>query len=158
MNHTVLTRRDWLKTAASITTTAVISARLLPSAAAVDAATPVVRDIGSRRELFVDRWLIDHLNGAQLKLHEPQLAPAMSDPANNLEYGTVIKDGDLFRLYTRDGRGAKRDGDVPEVTPYFESRDGIHWTKSSDLKSIAGKPVCLRFVMSDADLYALRFQ
>lgn len=88
-----------------------------------------VRDIGSRRELFVDRFLIERLDNASLRLHEPQLAPPMSEPANDLEYGTVIKDGDLFRLYTRDGRGAKFDGDEPEVTRYCESRDGIHWTK-----------------------------
>jgi len=75
-----------------------------------------VLDIGSQRELFVDRYLIDRLDNATLKLHEPQLAPAMTEPANNLEYGTVIKDGDLFRLYTREGRGAKFDGDTPEVT------------------------------------------
>ena len=80
-------------------------------------------------ELFVDRFLIDRLDNARLKLHEPQLAPPMTEPADNLEYGTVIKDGDLFRLYTRDGRGAKFDGDGPEVTRYCESRDGIHWTK-----------------------------
>jgi len=55
-----------------------------------------VLDIGSRRELFVDRYLIDRLDNATLKLHEPQLAPAMTEPADNLEYGTVIKDGDLF--------------------------------------------------------------
>jgi len=89
----------------------------------------VVRDIGSTRELFVDRFLIDRLENAALKLHEPRLAPAITEPADNLEYGTVIKDGDLFRLYTRDGRGAKFDGDVTEVTRYCESRDGIHWTK-----------------------------
>lgn len=88
-----------------------------------------VQDISSRRELFVDRYLIDRLDNATLKLHEPQLAPAMTEPADNLEYGTVIKDGELFRLYTRDGRGAKFDGDAPEVTRYCESRDGIHWTK-----------------------------
>ena len=88
-----------------------------------------MRDISSRRELFVDRYLIDRLDNATLKLHEPQLAPAMTEPADNLEYGTVIKDGELFRLYTREGRGAKFDGDAPEVTRYCESRDGIHWTK-----------------------------
>ncbi len=88
-----------------------------------------VRDIGSRLELLVDRYLIDRLTETQLKLHEPQLAPAMTEPADNLEYGTVIKDGDLFRLYTRDGRRAKFDGDQPEVTRYCESRDGIRWTK-----------------------------
>jgi hypothetical protein len=88
-----------------------------------------VRDIGSRLELFVDRFLVERLENATLKLHEPQLAPAMAEPADHLEYGTVIKDGDLFRLYTRDGRRAKFDGDHTEVTRYCESRDGIHWTK-----------------------------
>jgi hypothetical protein len=86
-------------------------------------------DIGSRRELFVDHYLIERLDNATLKLHEPRLAPDMSEPADNMEYGTVIKDEDLFRLYTRDGRGAKFDGDTTEVTRYCESRDGIHWTK-----------------------------
>jgi hypothetical protein len=98
-------------------------------AQAPDSKQLVTRDIGSRRELFVDRFLIDRLENATLKLHEPRLAPAMSEPANNLEYGTVIKDGDLFRLYTRDARGSKFDGDTTEVTRYCESRDGIHWTK-----------------------------
>jgi hypothetical protein len=88
-----------------------------------------VRDIGSRRELFVDRFLIDRLENAQLKLHAPQPAAPMTQPADNMEYGTVIRDGDLFRLYTRDGRGAKFDGDASEVTRYCESHDGIHWTK-----------------------------
>jgi hypothetical protein len=92
-----------------------------------DPAKPV--DLGSRRELFVDPFLIDAMDGVALKLHEPRLAPAMTEPANNLEYGTVIKDGDLFRLYTREGRGAKFDGDSSEVTRYCESRDGIHWTR-----------------------------
>ena len=86
-------------------------------------------DIGSRRELFLDKYLIEQLDNASLKLHEPRLAPPMTEPADNLEYGTIIKDGDLFRLYTRDGRGAKFDGDAAEVTRYCESRDGIHWTK-----------------------------
>jgi hypothetical protein len=94
-----------------------------------DPKQPVVRDIGSRRELFVDRFLIDRLENATLKLHEPRLAPTMTEPADNLEYGTVIKDGDLFRLYTRDARGSKFDGDTTEVTRYCESSDGIHWTK-----------------------------
>lgn len=91
--------------------------------------TNAVREIGSRLELFVDHYLIDRQTGTQLRLHEPQLAPPMTEPADNLEYGTVIKDGNLFRLYTRDGRGARFDGDVTEVTRYSESRDGIHWTK-----------------------------
>lgn len=88
-----------------------------------------LRDIGGRLELFVDKYLVERLTGTEMKLHEPRMAPATDAPANNLEYGTVIKDGDLFRLYTREARGAKADGDEPEVTRYCESRDGFHWTK-----------------------------
>jgi hypothetical protein len=94
---------------------------------AVDSPEPLA--LGSRRELFVDRFLIEKLSGAELKLHEPRLAPPSSEPAENLEYGTVIKDGDLFRLYTRDSNGAKFDGDSSEMTRYCESRDGIHWIR-----------------------------
>jgi hypothetical protein len=114
------TRRSFLATSLS-------AAATLSLARAAGA--PSVRDIGSRRELFVDRFLIEREKGTSLKLHEPHLAPPMTEPADNLEYGTVIQDGDLFRLYTRDARGARRDGDEPEVTRYYESRDGIHWTR-----------------------------
>lgn len=86
-------------------------------------------EIGQRRELFIDHFLISRLARTHLQLHHPQLAPATPAPANNMEYGTVIKDGDIYRLYTRDGRGALRDGDAQEVTRYCESRDGIHWSK-----------------------------
>lgn len=94
---------------------------------AEEVSSPV--NIGTRRELFIDRFLVEKMEGTHLKVHEPQLTPAMAEPANNMEYGTVIKDGGLFRLYTRDGRGAKFDGDNREVTRYCESKDGIHWTK-----------------------------
>ncbi len=112
-----------------LSTTLAAGAALAATGRAAADGPVAVRDIGSRRELFIDRFLIEQEKGTQLKLHEPRLAPVMSEPADNMEYGTVIKDGDLFRLYTRDGRGAKRDGDEPEVTRYCESRDGIRWTK-----------------------------
>ena len=126
MTHFTLT---WLTTAASIGAAICVSMNSPKFALAAEPTPSIIRDVGSRRELFVDRFLIEKLSGTQLKLHEPQLAPPMTEPADSLEYGTVIKDGDLFRLYTRDGRGAKFDGDSTEVTRYCESRDGIHWTK-----------------------------
>jgi hypothetical protein len=84
-------------------------------------------DIDSRLELFVDKYLIGKMINTTQKLHEPQLATPMND-SMKMEYGTIIKDGNLFRLYSREGRGAKFDGDTSEVTRYWESRDGIHWT------------------------------
>lgn len=87
------------------------------------------RQIESRRELFVDHFLIDRMENLSLRLHSPQLAPPTEHPANPMEYATVIKDGDVYRLYTRDGRGAKFDGDVTEVTRYCESVDGVNWVR-----------------------------
>lgn len=104
-----------------------LTALLLVPLTVMHAADPL--DLGSRRELFIDRFLIEKMTGTDLRLHEPQLATPMTEPANDLEYGTIIKDGDLFRLYTRDNRQAKFDGDASEVTRYCESRDGIHWTR-----------------------------
>ncbi|HAH43771.1 MAG TPA: hypothetical protein DCM07_02745, partial [Planctomycetaceae bacterium] len=34
----------------------------------------------------------------------------------------------------------------------------VSWKQGSDLKSLSGKPVRLKFVMKDADLYSLQFQ
>ena len=45
---------------------------LAPCATAQD-----VIDIGSRRELFADRYLVGNLSGAELKLHSPQSAGAV---------------------------------------------------------------------------------
>ena len=121
-----MTRRNWLKTVAAV------AAAITPTwglAQAAESASVNVVDIGARRELFVDRFLIDRLRGVQIRLHEPHLAPPMIGPVNSLQYATIIKDGDLFRLYTKDRRGANKSGDDTEVTRYYESDDGMHWTK-----------------------------
>lgn len=130
MPRPILTVRAGLITVAAIIAT--ISDSSTNSAVlAVDPSSNNVLDIGSRRELFVDRFLIDSMTGVELRLHEPRLAAQLPDAetVGRLQYGTVIKDGDLFRLYTRDARGAKSDGDTREVTRYYESQDGIHWKK-----------------------------
>lgn len=91
-------------------------------------------DIGSRRELFVDRRLIARLEGAELRLH----APVRKNDALLLDapwegafsaYFTVIRDGGRFRLYYRGVPRPGRDGRPEEVTCYAESDDGIAFTK-----------------------------
>ena len=48
-------------------------------------------------------------------------------------YGSVIREGDTFRLWYVAAGNDRFDGDVPRSSPwrvaYAESRDGIHWTK-----------------------------
>ena len=78
--------------------------------------------------MFVDPYLIEQHTRTSLQLHSPQRTEPSAQPGNPLEYGTVIRDGTLYRLYTREARGAEFDGDTPEITRYCESTDGIHWT------------------------------
>src|SRR5437763_7272454 len=93
----------------------------------------VVR-LGSRRELFVDRLLIDRLTGASLALGQPHdegVVLRFDKPWEGrfCGYATVIKDGPRYRLYYRGLPDAGGDGSNREVTCYAESKDGIHWTK-----------------------------
>ena len=104
----------------------------LPSAQLL--AAPV--DLGSRLELFVDHFLVDTLKGTELKLGTPvdegivmKFDLPWEVPFSGAH--SIVKDGDLYRLYYRgcntDARGEY--DPTSEVTCYAESRDGIHWTK-----------------------------
>ena len=95
-------------------------------------------DIGSRRELFVDNYLIDRLERARQQLHHPvprEVAIVHDAPweGNGCMYTTVFRDGDIYRMYYRGAqatyRGGKAQTGHEEVTCYAQSRDGIHWTK-----------------------------
>jgi hypothetical protein len=91
-------------------------------------------DIGSRRELFVDSYLIDHLDGVRLVLHHPRDAGPVLKFDEPWEgpfcgYCTVIKDADKYRFYYRGLPEAGKDGSEREVTCYAESSDGIHIIK-----------------------------
>jgi hypothetical protein len=93
-------------------------------------------DIGSRRELFVDRHLIDTLTNTTLQLHRPtyaDIAVRRDRPWEGVftfTYTTVLKDGDLYRMYYRTlPGGEKPDDDVEWTTCYAESTDGVHWLK-----------------------------
>jgi len=70
-------------------------------------------EIGSRRELFVDRFLVERLNNVHLKLHEPRDEGEVLRFDQPWEgpfcgYSTIIKDGELFRLYYRGKQANKR--------------------------------------------------
>lgn len=91
--------------------------------------------LGSRRELFVDRFLVGELKGTTLKLHEPQLMPPVTSPRPNGHYATVLKADDKFQFYYRGdtipGNHWKKGWEQyheGEVTLYAESKDAIHWT------------------------------
>jgi len=94
---------------------------------------PIVRDIGSRVELFVDDWLMDETKRVSLKLQPPvkrevvlQRSEAWEDTA--IGYYTVFQDGDRVRLYYR-GNNAGGEGSEDALTCYAESPDGVHFTK-----------------------------
>lgn len=93
-------------------------------------------DIGSRRELFVDNYLIDRLQGCELKLQRPsadQVVLVCDAPweGNISAYYTIFADNDKFRMYYR---GAHYDevakkSTHPEFACYAESLDGKVWHK-----------------------------
>ena len=96
---------------------------------------PAVIDIGSRLELFVDDYLIDRLDGAELRLHHPVTREKVmtfgdkpcEGPGSG--YVTVFRDGDLCRMYYRGGSYSAKGETVHENICYAESKDGIAWIR-----------------------------
>jgi hypothetical protein len=91
-------------------------------------------DVGSRRELFVDHYLIDCLDGVHLVLHHPHDEGTVLKFDQPWEgpfcgYCTVIQDHDTYRFYYRGLPKAGKDGSSREVTCYAESSDGIRIVK-----------------------------
>ena len=100
--------------------------------------------IGSRLELFVDHYLIEELDGATLKLHQPRRAGVALKFDKSWEgitsgHVTVILDRGKYRMYYRgwpykpelpDGSSP---GQAKHSTCYAESNDGIHWMKPNVL-------------------------
>ncbi len=101
--------------------------------AAAFAADPIA--IGTRRELFVDKLLIEKMEGASLRMHSPQpagVALKFDQPWEGRfsAYITVIHDeaAKKFRMYYRGNTGFA-DGSTGECTCYAESDDGSRWVK-----------------------------
>ncbi|MBK95254.1 MAG: hypothetical protein CMJ79_05995 [Planctomycetaceae bacterium] len=112
-------------------------ALLLFTAAAQAQSEPI--DIGTRRELFVDDYLIDTLSrDVSLQLHKPQVrevAMKYDQPweGNTSGYPTVMYDGTLYRMIYRGHRMTWESGKLlmanSPVVCYAESSDGIHWER-----------------------------
>jgi hypothetical protein len=98
-------------------------------------------DIGSRREVFWDEFLIDATaTTAQLKLHPPQSREVVLThdapwEGDGCDFHNIVRDDDLYRLYYLGWEMLN-----PEVTghstgnivvAYAESRDGLTWHKPS---------------------------
>ena len=106
---------------------------LIACGGAVSAADAI--DIGSRRELFVDRHLIDSMSdGVQLQVQQPKpqevvFVTGESWEGNTCAYYSIFQDGDVYRMYYRGSHAVDMKSAHPEVTCYAESNDGIHWKK-----------------------------
>ncbi len=96
-------------------------------------------EIEGRRELFVDRHLIEELDGVELKLHQPtrrEVVFRTDAPweGNGSAYQSVFQDGDRFRMYYRGGHHPASQAYATrknswETLCLAESEDGIHWTR-----------------------------
>ena len=93
-----------------------------------------VIQLDSKRELFVDHYLIHSLNGTRLVLQKPRDEGSVLKFDNPWEgpfciYSTVIKDDNTYRLYYRGDLPPDKHGKKHQATCYAESQDGIHWIK-----------------------------
>ncbi len=92
-------------------------------------------EIGNRRELFVDDYLIERMSdGVSLQVQKPEpqdVVLVTGEPweGNTCAYYTIFQDGDIYRMYYRGSHAVKMKSAHEEVTCYAESEDGIHWTK-----------------------------
>jgi hypothetical protein len=97
-------------------------------------------EVGTRRELFLDDYLIREIRGgARKQLHHPQpqdIAIVHDAPweGSGTGYHSVFRDGDIYRMYYKAWQLDVQDGKVltnahPLFTCYAESKDGIKWTK-----------------------------
>lgn len=93
---------------------------------------PKPLELGSRRELFVDNYLIDSIKGAALRLETPRdegIVMRFDKPWEGRfsGYGTVLHDGGEYRQYYRGWENSKDESSA--VTCVAVSKDGHTWTK-----------------------------
>lgn len=118
---------------------------LLALGAGAGFAAPTL-ELGSRRELLVDDYLVDKMAGLELRLHHPvpkEIIMVRDAPweGSGSDFEVLIREEGLIRMYymgaeltNADGTKLQYDPQAPTVRRevyacYAESKDGIHWTK-----------------------------
>ena len=97
-----------------------------------------VVDIGSKRQLFIDNFLIDKSNAIETHLNLPTpkgIVMIYNKPweGSGSDFQVVFRDGNIIRMYYTAAQltntaGTKLGGH-PAYACYAESKDGIHWVK-----------------------------
>ncbi len=120
---------------------------LFPALIASAVVSAEVIDLGDRRELMIDHYLIDRLDGAELQLQEPHnegIAFHFDRPHEGAfcAYVTIatLPDGSGYRAYYRGLPEAVPAGSPGEVTAYAESVDGITWSKPDNNIALRDAP------------------
>jgi len=117
---------------------ALIKACVLVTVVAGPATADEPIEIGSRRELFVDDYLIDRLDGARRVLHHPTPQEVVLEhdapwEGSGSGYHSIFRDGDRYRMYYKAWQLTVEDGKLKQphalYACYAESPDGIHWEK-----------------------------
>jgi hypothetical protein len=134
--NVTLTRRDFLATA--ISTAGLVGCVVQPASATDTGDTSI--HIGSRRELFIDGFLVEHLLGnAEQRLHHPiprEIALQHDEPweGTGSGYHSLFQDGKKYRMYYKAWHLEADEGTLktdrhPLYCCYAESDDGIRWRK-----------------------------
>jgi len=113
--------------------------RLLPLLLLPGLAPAAPLDLGGRRELFVDDFLIAEKTNLELRLHAPtprEVVMVRDRPweGSGSDFETIFRDGDVIRMYYIGCKLTMNNGTTmtrPIVVhaAYAESRDGITWTR-----------------------------
>ena len=95
-----------------------------------------VRDIGSRVEMFVDRYLVAETRGVTQRLHPPQRREVVLTADRPWEgagsaYYTLLRDGDALRMYYRASPAWLAGSPYPVAYCLAESRDGVTFERPS---------------------------
>lgn len=132
-------RRDFLKQSAVAAIALPLAAKSTGRLLAAEAEAAIA--IGSRRELFVDDFLVQKLAGkAEFRLHHPEpreIALVHDAPweGSGSGYHSVFQDGPRYRMYYKAWHldvqppGKVNTGAHPLFCCYAESDDGIRWRK-----------------------------